>query len=235
MRWVIIYTYEFARWFEELDQPTGRAVAATIDRLSIGGPALGRPSADHVRGSRHGHMKELRVRGTIRVLFAFDPSRSAVLLLAGDKRRKADSEPQAGPGMGHQGPDQGYALKLAQRFAGRLVLAGGERRTTRWPDAAPGLDLRPGAGDARPASGSGAVRSRFWILVQCTSGTRLGQDRDDSGRWRLRGRDESEALGFVDVVDGLADEVLGVVYRLAVPEVEAVAVQCALCGEVAMS
>ena len=39
---------------------------------------------------RHGHMKELRVRGTIRVLFAFDPSRSAVLLLAGDKRRKAD-------------------------------------------------------------------------------------------------------------------------------------------------
>lgn len=90
MRWVIIYTYEFARWFEELDQPTGRAVAATIDRLSIRGPALGRPSADHVKGSRHGHMKELRVRGTIRVLFAFDPSRSAVLLLAGDKRRKAD-------------------------------------------------------------------------------------------------------------------------------------------------
>ena len=35
--------------------------------------------------------------------------------------------PQAGPGMGHQGPDQGYALKLAERFAGRLVLAAGER------------------------------------------------------------------------------------------------------------
>lgn len=33
----------------------------------------------------------------------------------------------AGPGLGCQGPDQGYALKLAQRFAGRLVLADGER------------------------------------------------------------------------------------------------------------
>ena len=37
------------------------------------------------------------------------------------------AEPHAGSGMGHQGPGQGYALKLAQRFAGRLVLAAGER------------------------------------------------------------------------------------------------------------
>ena len=36
-------------------------------------------------------------------------------------------EPQAGPGLGCQGPDQGYALKLAERFAGRLNLAAGER------------------------------------------------------------------------------------------------------------
>ena len=33
----------------------------------------------------------------------------------------------AGPGLGCQGPDQGYALKLAERFCGRLVLAAGER------------------------------------------------------------------------------------------------------------
>ncbi len=37
------------------------------------------------------------------------------------------SEAPAGPGLGYQGPDQGYALKLAQRFAGRLVLASAER------------------------------------------------------------------------------------------------------------
>lgn len=36
-------------------------------------------------------------------------------------------EPSVGPGLGNQGPDQGYALKLAERFAGRLVLARGER------------------------------------------------------------------------------------------------------------
>jgi len=36
-------------------------------------------------------------------------------------------DPQAGTGMGCQGPDQGYALKLAQRFEDRLVLAAGER------------------------------------------------------------------------------------------------------------
>ncbi|MXW95048.1 MAG: hypothetical protein F4110_14325 [Acidimicrobiaceae bacterium] len=36
-------------------------------------------------------------------------------------------EPSVGPGLGNQGPDQGYALKLAERFAGGLVLAAGER------------------------------------------------------------------------------------------------------------
>ena len=36
-------------------------------------------------------------------------------------------ESSAGPGLGNQGPDQGYALNLAERFAGRLTLAPGER------------------------------------------------------------------------------------------------------------
>ena len=36
-------------------------------------------------------------------------------------------EPPAGPGLGNQGPDQGYALKLAERFEGQLVLTLGER------------------------------------------------------------------------------------------------------------
>ncbi len=37
------------------------------------------------------------------------------------------TEPTAGPGLGNQGPDQGYALKLAERFTGRLMLAAGEQ------------------------------------------------------------------------------------------------------------
>lgn len=44
---------------------------------------------DSVVGSRHSNMKELRPgstgRSAIRVLFAFDPKRKAVLLVGGDK------------------------------------------------------------------------------------------------------------------------------------------------------
>ena len=52
------------------------------------GPGLGRPTVDTLKGSRHSNMKELRFRNgneVWRVAFAFDPSRQAVLLVAGDK------------------------------------------------------------------------------------------------------------------------------------------------------
>ncbi|MGI9624986.1 MAG: hypothetical protein ACR2PK_19320 [Acidimicrobiales bacterium] len=39
-----------------------------------------------------------------------------------------------GPGLGNQGPDQGYALKLVKAFESRVHLAEGER----WEDAAAG-------------------------------------------------------------------------------------------------
>jgi hypothetical protein len=60
-----------------------------VDRLAADGPALGRPLVDRINGSRHHNMKELRPGSTgsseIRILFAFDPTRRAVLLVAGDK------------------------------------------------------------------------------------------------------------------------------------------------------
>lgn len=41
---------------------------------------------DTLEGSRHSNMKELRPPGgNIRVLFAFDPRRMAILLIGGDK------------------------------------------------------------------------------------------------------------------------------------------------------
>jgi hypothetical protein len=50
------------------------------------GPTLGRPAVDRINGSRHHNMKELRsIGGHIRILFAFDPAREAILLLGGDK------------------------------------------------------------------------------------------------------------------------------------------------------
>ncbi|MGH3293239.1 MAG: type II toxin-antitoxin system RelE/ParE family toxin [Trebonia sp.] len=72
-----------------LDDDTYQQVIAALRELRDQGPALGRPLADTVRGSRHKNMKELRPgsagRSEIRILFAFDLERQAVLLVAGDK------------------------------------------------------------------------------------------------------------------------------------------------------
>lgn len=50
---------------------------------------LGRPLVDTLVGSRHKDMKDLRPgsrgRSEVRILFAFDPRRRAILLVAGDK------------------------------------------------------------------------------------------------------------------------------------------------------
>jgi hypothetical protein len=58
---------------------------ARVELLEERGPGLGRPVVDSIRGSRHANMKELRA-GSMRVLFAFDPLRQAIVLVGGDKR-----------------------------------------------------------------------------------------------------------------------------------------------------
>jgi hypothetical protein len=64
-------------------------VIAAVELLGEHGPQLGRPLVDTVVGSRHKNMKELRPgssgRSELRILFAFDPKRTAILLVAGDK------------------------------------------------------------------------------------------------------------------------------------------------------
>lgn len=72
-----------------LDEKSYELVIAALELLEERGPALGRPLVDSVKGSRHKNIKELRPgsqgRSELRVLFAFDPSRQAILLVAGDK------------------------------------------------------------------------------------------------------------------------------------------------------
>jgi len=49
---------------------------------------LKRPYSDTINGSRHSNMKELRTQHQgrpFRTFFAFDPSRTAILLIGGDK------------------------------------------------------------------------------------------------------------------------------------------------------
>ncbi|MGH3713960.1 MAG: type II toxin-antitoxin system RelE/ParE family toxin [Micromonosporaceae bacterium] len=71
-------------WIDGLDAATHARVVQAIDALSEGGPGLGRPLVDTITGSTIPNLKELRP-GTVRILFVFDPWRSAILLVAGDK------------------------------------------------------------------------------------------------------------------------------------------------------
>lgn len=59
---------------------------ARVELLEQLGPVLGRPAVDNVHQSRHSNMKELRAERSLRVLFAFDPRRTAIRLIGGDKR-----------------------------------------------------------------------------------------------------------------------------------------------------
>lgn len=76
-------------WLVTLDQSSYEQVVAALELLAERGPQLGRPLVDTVTGSRHRNMKELRPgssgRSELRMLFAFDPERRAIVLVGGDK------------------------------------------------------------------------------------------------------------------------------------------------------
>ena len=88
MRWKTERTEEFTHWWETMAESEKKQVAISIRNLEEVGPHAGRPFVDTVKGSRHPNMKELRSTQTIRVFFAFDPRRKAVLLIGGDKAGK---------------------------------------------------------------------------------------------------------------------------------------------------
>ncbi len=81
-----------SEWLEGLDDNSYDRVIAAMELLRRRGPALGRPLVDQVEGSRYPNMKELRPgssgRQKIRILFAFDSKRKAIMLIAGDKSNK---------------------------------------------------------------------------------------------------------------------------------------------------
>jgi hypothetical protein len=92
MTWEVSLHQEVEAWYLALcedDPETADLIEDAIDQLAVDGPALRRPLADRVKGSRYHNMKELRPpsSGTseIRLLFAFDPRREAIFLIAGDK------------------------------------------------------------------------------------------------------------------------------------------------------
>jgi len=59
-----------------------------VDLLVERGVTLRMPYSSGINGSRHSHMRELRIQHEgkpYRVLYAFDPRRVGILLLGGDK------------------------------------------------------------------------------------------------------------------------------------------------------
>ncbi len=88
MAWEVEYTDEFGEWWDSLDQGEQVAVSATVGLLEARGPQLPFPYSSGIEGSKHGHMRELRVQykgEPYRILYAFDPRRVALLLLGGCK------------------------------------------------------------------------------------------------------------------------------------------------------
>ncbi len=88
MIWEVEYTDEFgARWQALLERQQD-SVAARVGLLMEYGPGLPYPYSSDIRGSRYGGMPELRVQSggrPLRVFYAFDPRRTSILLIGGDK------------------------------------------------------------------------------------------------------------------------------------------------------
>ena len=89
MEWEVEVGEQVAHWLKAASLNTFEQVQAAINVLKTEGPSLGRPLVDSVKKSRHSNMKELRPgsegKSEIRILFAFDKIRQAILLIAGDK------------------------------------------------------------------------------------------------------------------------------------------------------
>ncbi|MGJ7507897.1 type II toxin-antitoxin system RelE/ParE family toxin [Variovorax sp. GT1P44] len=87
-QWEIEYTDELGKWWVELSEAEQESIDASVRLLEERGPNLGFPHTSGIGGSRHAHMRELRIQHEgrpYRILYAFDPRRCAILLIGGDK------------------------------------------------------------------------------------------------------------------------------------------------------
>ncbi len=88
MTWEIEFTDEFEAWWNGLDEDEQIDVRASVTLLREYGPHLRFPHSSDVKASKHGQMRELRTQHKgepYRTLYCFDPRRTAILLLGGNK------------------------------------------------------------------------------------------------------------------------------------------------------
>jgi hypothetical protein len=90
MTWEVVFSPQVRHWLLNLDEASYDRVMQSVGELETWGPQLGRPRVGKIVGSKIANLKELRPSSSelshIRILFAFDPNRRAILLIAGDKR-----------------------------------------------------------------------------------------------------------------------------------------------------
>lgn len=94
MVWRVEYHPTFLSEFAKLSEPVQDEIAALAEALKQVGPQMKRPRSDTLNGSKHTNMKELRFEaddGVWRVAYAFDPERTGILLVAGDKSGTSQS------------------------------------------------------------------------------------------------------------------------------------------------
>src|ERR1700737_1815990 len=89
MAWNVEHTDEFAEWYHGLSEAQQDDITAAGLLLMEQGPQLPFPYSSGISGSKHAHMRELRVQSggrPLRVFYAFDPRRRRFCLLAATRR-----------------------------------------------------------------------------------------------------------------------------------------------------
>ncbi|WP_264802948.1 type II toxin-antitoxin system RelE/ParE family toxin, partial [Acetobacter fabarum] len=73
MAWLVEHTNEFELWFDSLSSSEQEDVYASGLLLEQRGPNLRHPMSSGIKGSRHSHMRELRVQSggkPLRIFYA---------------------------------------------------------------------------------------------------------------------------------------------------------------------
>lgn len=89
MAWEVEYTDEFGEWWKTLSISAQEDITAIVTLFEEKGPDLPFPYSSGIEQSRHTHLRELRIQSKstpIRILYAFDPRRTAILLIGGNKQ-----------------------------------------------------------------------------------------------------------------------------------------------------
>lgn len=89
--WKVDVVETFEEWWDGLTENEQIEISAVVKLLRQMGPTLGFPYSFGIEGAKYSHMRELRIQfkgKPYRILYAFDPKRTAMLLVGGNKTGK---------------------------------------------------------------------------------------------------------------------------------------------------